>query len=166
MRIFLIIVAFLTVTVDLFSQISFNESISKADSLSVELFWNTFRSSIQQKNKQKLASLFQFPFYCHQCLDYVQANDSYDATVKVSKKLFLDSVYKLFFDIPTLNELTKNICSDTMIFHRISDSKVKSGWMFSYAIISPSKEYEGVQGFIYLKKRKGKFIIDGLDTVP
>ena len=166
MKQFLIIVALLSLSIDLFSQIRFNESISKADSLSVELFWNSFRSSILKKDKQKLSSLLKFPFYCQQCLSYVQPNDVYNATVKVSKKLFLDSVYKLFFEIPTLNNLTKNIWSDTIFFYRISESRIKPGWIFSYPIISPSKGYEGRQGFIYLRKRKGKFIIDGLDTVP
>jgi hypothetical protein len=166
MRRFFILIAFLVTTTDTFSQIRFNASISKADSLSIELFWNTFRTSIQQKDKQKLASLFKFPFYCHQCLDYVQANDSYNATVKVSKQLLLDSVYKLFFDIPILNKLTSTIWSDTIYFHKIDENKVKSEWAFSYAIIAPTKEYEGSQGFIYIRKRKGKYVIDGLDTVP
>ena len=90
-----------------------------------------------------------------------------NATVKVSKKIFLDSVYMLFFEIPTLNKLTKKMWSDTMIFHKIYETaNVTPGWTFSYAILVPSKEYEGTQGFIYLRKRKGKYIIDGLDTVP
>ncbi len=166
MRLCLILIFLLATTADIFPQIRFTASISKGDSIALENFWNSFRTSIQQKDKQELANLFKFPFYCHQCLDYVQANDSYNATVKVSKQLFLDSLYKLFFDIPNLNKLTSNIWLDTVIFHKVEEKNVKSGWTFSYAIIAPTKEYEGMQGFIYLRKRKGKYIIDGLDTVP
>jgi len=151
---------------ELYPQIGFSTKISNADSTSLDNFWNSFRNSVQQKDKQKLASLFKFPFYCHQCLAYVQANDRYNATVKVSKQLFLDSVYKLFFDIPILNESASSIWSDTIYFHKIDENKIKSEWTFSYIITAPSKEYEGTQGFIYLRKRKGKFVIDGLNTVP
>ena len=166
MKLCLILYFLFATTADIFPQIGFTAPISQADSTSLETFWNSFRNSIQQKDKKKLASLFKFPFYCHQCLDYVQANDSYNATVKVSKQLFLDSVYKLFFDIPSLNKLTSNIWSDTIFLHKIEEKNVKSSWTFSYAIIAPTKEYEGTQGFVYLRKRKGKYIIDGLDTVP
>lgn len=161
-----LILSLLFTTADLYPQIGFSTKISNADSTSLVNFWNSFRNSVQQKDKQKLASLFKFPFYCHQCLVYVQANDQYNATVKVSKQLFLDSVYKLFFDIPILNESASNIWSDTIYFHKIDENKIKSEWTFSYIITAPSKEYEGTQGFIYLRKRKRKFVIDGLNTVP
>jgi len=166
MRLCFILIFLLATTAYIFPQIRFTAPISKVDSIALDNFWNSFRNSIQQRDKQKLASLFKFPFYCHQCLDYVHANDSYNATVKVSKKLFLDSVYKLFFDIPGLNKLTSNIWSDTIFLHKIEEKNVKSSWTFSYAIIALTKEYEGTQGFVYLRKRKGKYIIDGLDTVP
>ena len=89
MRFFLILIFFLTATSDIFSQIRFDAPISKNDSISIDLFWNTFRSSIQQKDKQKLASLFKFPFYCPQCLDYDRAENSFKATMKVSKRIFI-----------------------------------------------------------------------------
>jgi hypothetical protein len=38
--------------------------------------------------------------------------------------------------------------------------------MFSYTIVAPSKTWEGLQGFIYLSKKSGKFKITGIDTVP
>lgn len=166
MRCCLILFFLVATKADSYSQIRFSAPVSKADSISIEVFWKSFRSSVQHKDKQKLASLFKFPFYCHQCIDYVQANDEYDATVIVSKKIFLDSVYKLFFDIPTLNKRTARIWTDTILFHKPNDNQTKGGWIFSYAIIAPSKEYEGIQGFIYIRKQNGRYIIDGLDTVP
>jgi len=150
-------------TVNSFGQLAFSEATSRKDSLLLQTFWNQFRQSIVSKNKAQLEDLFDFPFYCHQCVDYVQANDPSGVTVKISRTLFRDSVFQVFYDMPKLNA---TLWTDTVWFHRTFDDQGNIIFMILYEIVSPSKKLERPQGFIFLKKRKGKFLITGLDTVP
>jgi hypothetical protein len=145
------------------------QSITKKDSLLLSSFWNDFRNAIDQQDKNKLATLFQFPFYCSQCTDYVAANDPNSVTVLVTQRLLLDSVYQLFYALPTLNSRNQDLWKSDFVFMRSGyDDKglPKNEFVFSYVLIPPSKTWEGSQGFVYVKKIKGKYRIIGMDTVP
>ena len=72
----------------------------KKDSCYLTNFGKDFKKSIKHRDKADLTQLFKFPFYCSPCKDYVASTDSFNATVKVTKKLFQDSVFKLFYDLP------------------------------------------------------------------
>ena len=88
-------------------------------------------------------------------------------TIKVTKKLFYESQYKEFFDKPIRNKVEQHKTFETYIFYPAFDDKNKrGGFMFSYTIVAPSKKWEGLQGFIYISKKSGKYKITGIDTVP
>jgi hypothetical protein len=141
--------------------------ISKKDSILLINFWTDFKKAIELHDKKTLSDLFKFPFYCSPCMDYVESTDTIHASVLVTKKLFQDSVFRLFYDIPTKNNLTAKFWHKVFPFMiSINDNKQKDGFVFSYARIPPSKTWEGSQVFVYLKKVKGKIIIEGLDTIP
>jgi hypothetical protein len=141
--------------------------ITKSDSNQLIIFWKDFKRSIDNKDKNMLATLFKFPFYCHQCLDYLQPTDTVKETVLVTKKLFLYSIYKLFYNIPKRNSYNKKLWNKKFNFYPVwNDKKRRDGYEFGYAIVEPSKEWEGAQGFIYIKKIKGRYVIEGLDTIP
>ena len=82
-------------------------------------------------------------------------------------RALLSFEYKLFFNKPIKNLVNKYRNFDVDIFHPYSDNNNRpKGFIFSYTIVAPSKKWEGLQGFIYLEKIKGKYKITGIDTVP
>jgi hypothetical protein len=73
----------------------------------------------------------------------------------------------VFFDKPIRSEIEKHKIFETYIFYPTFNNKNKQdGFIFSYTIVAPSETSEGLQGFIYLCKNRGKFKITGIDTVP
>ena len=120
------------------------------------------------KDKNKLASLCEFPFYCSPCIDNATTvNKNDQVTIKVTKKLFYEVAYKEFFEKPLRNKVEEYKSFKTSIFNpSFDDKKNPSGFMFSYNIVEPSKKWEGLQGFIYLRKINDKYKITGIDTVP
>jgi hypothetical protein len=77
-------------------------------------------------------------------------------------------VYKLFFKIPKRNDYNKKIWANDFLFHSsYNDNQKRTSFEFSY-VITPSIQggWEGVQGFIFLEKIRGKYVIGGMDTVP
>ena len=164
----------LTITFGLFFSLSshgqntnIDRKISLQDSILLRNFWTDFKSSIFKKDKDKLATLCEFPFYCSPCIDDTTLKNNDHVTIKVTKKLFYESQYKEFFDKPVKDEVEKHKIFETYIFYPAFDNKNRrDGFMFSYTIIAPSKTLEGLQGFIYLSKKSGKFKITGIDTVP
>ena len=144
-----------------------DRTISFKDSILLRNFWTDFKSAIIKKDKDKLATLCDFPFYCSPCIDDTTLKINDHITIKVTKKLFYESQYKEFFDKPIRSEVEKHKIFETYIFYPAFDEKNKrNGLMFSYTIVAPSKKWEGSQGFIYLSKKSGKFKITGIDTVP
>ena len=144
-----------------------DRTISLQDSILLQNFWIDFKNAITKKDKGKLATLCEFPFYCRPCIDDSTLKKNDHVTIKVTKKLFYESQYKEFFDRPIKEEVEKHKIFETYIFYPAFDDKNRrDGFMFSYAIIAPSKIWEGLQGFIYLSKKSGKFKITGIDTVP
>jgi hypothetical protein len=144
-----------------------DRTISHQDSTLLLNFWTDFKSAITQKDKNKLATLCEFPFYCRPCIDDTSLKNNDHVTIKVTKKLFYESQYKEFFDKPVKDEVEKHKIFEMYIFYPSFDDKNKrKGFMFSYTIAAPSKSSEGLQGFIYLTKKSGKFKITGIDTVP
>lgn len=141
--------------------------ISLQDSILLRNFWAGFKSAINKKDKVQLAKLCEFPFYCRPCIDDTTLKNNNHVTIKVTKKLFYKSQYKEFFNKPVRDEVEKHTTFETSIFYPSFDDKNKrNGFMFSYTIVAASKTWEGLQGFIYLSKRNGKFKITGIDTVP
>ncbi|MEN9548794.1 MAG: hypothetical protein RIR12_1385 [Bacteroidota bacterium] len=142
--------------------------ISIQDSILLRNFWTDFSTAIKENDKDKLSTLCEFPFYCHPCIDDTTLKHNDHLTIKVTKKIFYESQYKVFFDKHIKSEVEKHRTFETYIFHPTFDNKnIRDGFMFSYTIIAPSKTWEGLQGFIYLSKRKsGKYKITGIDTVP
>ena len=142
---------------------------SLQDSILLNKFWKDFVSAINTNDKLKLARLCKFPFYCRPCIDDTTLKLNDQVTIKVTKKVFNDSQYKIFFDSPIKNEVNKHLKFDLYFFNISPDNKnnaEQSGFNFSYTIIAPSKYYEGSQGFIFLKKIGGTYKITGIDTVP
>lgn len=146
---------------------SIDSTISPQDSILLRNFWTDFKSAIIKKNKDKLETLCAFPFYCRPCIDDTTLKNNDHVTIKVTKKLFYESQYKVFFDKPIRDKVEKHKIFETCIFYPAYDDKNKrNGFMFPYTIVAPSKTWEGLQGFIYLAKRNGKLKITGIDTVP
>lgn len=144
-----------------------DRTVSPQDSILLRNFWTDFEAAITQKDKEKMAALCEFPFYCSPCVDYTTTKNKNRVTVKVTKKLFYESQYAAFFDKPLKDEVEKHTIFETDFFYPAFDANNKrNGYMFSYTIVAPSKTWEGSQGFIYLSKKGGKFKITGIDTVP
>ncbi|NNV54743.1 hypothetical protein [Limnovirga soli] len=165
---------FLTITFGfLFSLSSYGQGksvdrkISLQDSILLRNFWTDFKSAITLNDKDKLAALCEFPFYCRPCINDKTLKINDHVTINVTKKLFYESQYQEFLDSPIRNEIEKHKSFETYIFYPTFDNHGKrNGFMFSYTIVAPSKKWEGLQGFIYVSKKSGKFKITGIDTVP
>ncbi len=144
-----------------------DRTISFQDSILLNNFWTDFSNAIKTSNKEKLATLCEFPFYCHPCIDDTTIKNNNHLTIKVTRKLFFETVYREFFDKPIKSEVESHTKFETYIFYPAFDDKERrDGFMFSYTIVAPSKTWEGLQGFIYIGKRAGKYKITGIDTVP
>lgn len=144
-----------------------DRTISLQDSILLRSFWAEFKSAIIKKDKDKLATLCLFPFYCRPCIDDKTLKNNDHVTIKITKKIFYESQYKEFFDSPIRDKVEKDKIFDPDIFYPTFDDKNKrNGFMFSYTIVAPSKTWEGLQGFVYIVKRNGKYKITGIDTVP
>ena len=165
----------LTVTIGLiFSLSSYAQYIDAADTTKsgqektlLLNFWTEFKMAISKKDKDDLAALCEFPFYCSPCIDdtILKTNDS--ITVKVTKKLFYKNQYKDFFRKPITDLFEQYQKFNPHIFYPTYNVKHKrDGFTFSYTIVAPSKTWEGLQGFIFIAKKGEKFKIAGIDTVP
>ena len=144
-----------------------DRTISFQDSILLRNFWTDFTNAIEKNDKEKLAMLCEFPFYCHPCIDDTTLKHNDHITIKVTKKLFYESQYKEFFDNPIRTKVEQHKTFETYILYPAFDDKNKrDGFMFSYTIVAPSKKWEGLQGFIYISKKSGKYKITGIDTVP
>jgi hypothetical protein len=144
-----------------------DRTIPPQDSILLRNFWTEFETAVIQKDRHKLATLCAFPFYCRPCIDDTTLKNNDQVTIKVTAKLFYESQYKEFFDKPIKDKVERNKVFETSIFYPAFDHNNKpNGYTFSYTIVAPSKTREGLQGFIYIAKRNGKFKITGIDTVP
>jgi hypothetical protein len=143
------------------------DTTSFQDSILLRNFWTDFTEAIESNDKDKLATLCAFPFYCRPCIDDTTLQENDHVTIKVTKTLFYISQYKVFFKNPIKDEVEKHKYFQNVRFYQVFDDKNRSnGFMFSYTIVPPSKIWEGSQGFIYLNKTDGKFKITGMDKVP
>jgi hypothetical protein len=144
-------------------------NLSLQDSILLNNFWTIFKKAVNANDKAKIATLCKFPFYCRPCIDDTTLKDNNHVTIKVTKSLYNDSQYKIFLDKHIKNEVNKHVKFDTYIFIPTFDDRnriEKIGFKFSYTIVAPSKNWEGLQGFIFLGKIDGKYKITGIDTVP
>jgi hypothetical protein len=146
--------------------------ISRNDSILFHQFWQDFKMSINQQNKAQLSKYFSFPFYCSPCIDYAKVKEPIDinnppATVRVTKQIFNNFAYKFFFDIPVRNKWTRDWWLKDFVFEpSFDDNDQRNGFEFSFALVPPSKTWEGSQAFIYLKKKNSKILIVGIDHIP
>jgi len=156
MKHFLIIGFFCFCTDSLIAQ-----NVSSKDSLLLINFWGDFQTGIINKDKVLLSTICDFPFYCRPCVDHTQSKNEIDPTVKVTKKLFLDNEYKIFFEDPLKGEIVR-FKEQRQMPILLSEGH----FMLVYTIVKPSPEWEGAQGYIYIKKIAGKFKITGIEIIP
>jgi len=144
-----------------------DRKLSLQDSILLKNFWTEFKVAINANDKSKLAALCKFPFYCTPCIDDTTLKNNNHITIKVTKELFIDSQYKLFFDKPIKDEVNKHEQFDAFIFFPVLDTKNKvTQFKFPYTIVAPSKNGEGLEGFIFLDKIDDEYKITAIDTVP
>lgn len=144
-----------------------DSEISTQDRILLQTFWKDFTNAIIRNDKDEIAKLCEFPFYCSLCLDYLKSRNSNLATVKVSRDLFYKKHYKVFFEQALKTEVKKHQKFNVQFFHPYFNEEVKiHGVSFLYTLVPPSKQWEGSQGMITLRKTKGKFKITGIDTIP
>jgi hypothetical protein len=87
-------------------------------------------------------------------------------TIKVSKGLFNDSQYKLFFDKPFKAKVNSDEFKASLFQPALDEKHKPWGFSFPYTIVAPTKNWEGLQGFVYLEKIEGQYKITSIDTVP
>ncbi|HMU11165.1 MAG TPA: hypothetical protein PKC54_14235, partial [Ferruginibacter sp.] len=115
-------------------------TISFQDSILLCNFWTDFKRAIDEKSNDKLAALCEFPFYCRPCIDDTTLKNNDHTVIKVTKKLFYESQYKVFFSKPIKDLIEKYQKFETYIFHPTFDNKFKrNGFMLTYTIVAPSK---------------------------
>ena len=89
---------------------------SSQDKTLLRNFWKEFRSVIISKDKNQLATLCEFPFYCRPCIDNPPFKGRNLVTIKVTKKLFYESQYKVFFKKPIEKLIEEHKAFDPNIF--------------------------------------------------
>lgn len=162
-RILILTVAIIT-SVCVYGQ---NTTISLKDSVLLNKFWTELRVAINTKNKARLAALCNFPIYCRPCIDDTTLKVNDHLTIKVTEALFYESQYKLFFDKPFKDKVNINDGFKLYLFYPAFDEVNKpKGFSFSYTIVAPSINWEGMQGWVYLEKINSQYKITGIDTVP
>jgi hypothetical protein len=164
--IILILVLFLTTNA--FGQTQKKEKeITKTEKILLQKFWKEFKTSLDNNDKKKLATICNFPFFCHPCIDDTTLKVNDKVTIKVTETIFMTNIYDFLFYKEIKKEFDKHKNFELYFFSRAFNDKQKpSGFMFSFTLVAPSKTWEGVQGFIYLNKINGVFKITGIDTVP
>lgn len=137
--------------------------VSHQDSVLLNKFWKELRVAINTKDKAKLANLCVFPFSCTPCLSdtTLKVNDD-DVTIKVTKALFYESQYKLFLD----KQFRERVDGPMFFFQSYDQNNKPYGFNFFYVIVAPSNSFEGIQGFVYLRKINDQYKIVAIDTVP
>lgn len=145
-----------------------DDALSVRDSTLLNEFWINFRTAVLTKDKGKLEAICEFPLYCRPCISDTTLKHNNHVTIEVTRKLFRESQYKIFFDREISNEVNKHESFYRYTFTRATfDENHKShGFEIPYTIIAPSREWEGLQGFISLRLRHNKYKITGIDTVP
>lgn len=140
---------------------------SFTDSVLLNNFWTDFQTAINTNDKAKLKNLCEFPFYCRPCIDDTTLKHNDHITIKVSKKLFTQSQYKVFFDKPLQDEVKKYEHFEVTIFHRYTENLRKpNNFFFFYTIIPYSDNAPSMQGVMSLDKENGKYKISGIDIIP
>jgi hypothetical protein len=144
-----------------------DRTISHQDSILLHNFWTDFNNAIKNNDKSKLATICEFPISCSPCTNDTTLKINDHNAINVTKKLFYESQYKVFFNNPMRAEIIKQRTFNAYLFHpTFNEQNKRIGFNFSYSIVAPSKTWDGLQGFIYLDKKNGKYKITGIDTVP
>ncbi|MFN8265220.1 MAG: hypothetical protein U0T11_04080 [Chitinophagaceae bacterium] len=139
-------------------------NISKSDQILLEQFWRDFKIVLNNKDKKGLSSLIKFPFNCDYCINDSSLNNP-KPYLRISKKIFKKSQYKIFSDARLLITLNNNNLLDILDFSTSDDGK-SCVISFSYISIPASKSQGGQQHFFTLKKRGGRFLITSAWSVP
>ncbi|TWR23829.1 hypothetical protein FPZ42_18795 [Mucilaginibacter achroorhodeus] len=136
--------------------------ISNSDKFLLNEFWKKFTLAINAKNKAELSTLIKFPFTCDYC-EIKTVNKTNGLYLKVTKKLFYQSQYKIFLD-PKLQKIVNK--ENILDILSVTSENNHCHYDFSYVSIKQSKDWEGQQHFFSLKKVNGKFVITSAWTIP
>jgi len=162
MRIVLTLIAIILFINGYTQKIDPTVTISRSDSILLQNFWSTFKAAVTKEKKAQLLTICEFPFYCTPCLNDTNIKSNNQATIKVTKELFLRSVYKMFFEKP----IQKKVLEVPDFTPTLNIRNKQDGFVLIYTIVAPSDHWEGQQGMITLKKINGKYKITGIDTIP
>ena len=141
------------------------DSISmRADSALLHTFWTDFKQAINNRDRIKLSSLCRFPFNCDYCtLDTTKPSSK--PSIKVTKALFNQSQYNIFFTYRLLKEINRH--NDIPIsqpdFNTIDK---KCFYSFSYVSRDDDKSHPGQQHFFDIQNINGRFKIVSAWTLP
>lgn len=168
MRSILILLCVLLFSVSICGQTNNSDNeISAQDKILLQKFWKDFTDAVNKNDKKKLETLCEFPFYCSPCIDYIESKNNNLFTVKVTRALYHQKYYKIFFEQALKTDVKKHQKFNVKLFHPYFNEEIKRhGMSFLYTLVPPSEHWEGSQGMITLRKIEGKFKITGIDTVP
>jgi hypothetical protein len=143
-----------------------NNTESLQNNVLLKKFCTELRIAVNTKDKAKLATLCSFPFYCRPCIGDTTIKVKNHGAIKVSRALFYESQFKLFFDKPFKEKVNSDEFKPSLFQPAYNEKNQPRGFSFPYTIVAPSKNWEGLQGFVYLEKVTGQYKITGIDTVP
>lgn len=150
-----------------FGQTSYcdTSTISVADKILIEQFWIGFKNAVNAEDKLKLETFINFPFNCDYCIPG-SGKEPNDDFFTVTKKLYNENQYKIFFDPKLKQTINKYSNLVDILSFTYDDTGKKCSLNFGYVSVEPSKDWEGQQRFFSLDKIHGKFLITSAWTVP
>lgn len=162
----LIILGLLTAAYS-FSQRKCDSTNSQTDKVQLQNFWTAFKDAINQKDKEKLASLVRFPFTCDYCI-IDSTKPSNKPCIKVTKTTFDKSQYQIFFADRLVKEVNKqNMPQDLFIFQPYFNTvDKKCSYSFQYIARDENAQHPGMQHWFDIQKVKGQFKIISAWTLP
>lgn len=118
------------------------------------------RRGIESKNKIEISNLCNFPFYCSFCHTSPLTGKNI-----ISRSQFIKEYCKNIFDQPLLTVLKKKKPLQILKGFYVKKDR-RCLYRFLYTSIEPSKESEGQQICLYIKKIKKSFKIVSAATIP
>jgi len=134
--------------------------LSQRKKVELNFFWESLRKAIIKKDKETLAKLFNFPFNCSFCT----SSKSRTPYLIINKEMFYKEYYKVFF-----GDFFKEAVLKDEILVILKGDILESGvcgYSFSFPIVKPSAEGEGLQGFLTLRELDSRYKIISAWSVP
>jgi predicted CDP-diglyceride synthetase/phosphatidate cytidylyltransferase len=136
------------------------KELSVIEKRSIMNLWSELRIAITQNNRKKALKIFNLPFTCSFCdisseKPYIIINDSKSFDTFYFKTLRS----KNFMQVLNSNDVMQ-------ILHGDIQENGKCVYSFSFPIVKPSKNREGLQGFLNFIKINGKYKISAAWSVP